>query len=159
MSLRGESKANVLAIHSTNAVRPCHAELVSGTIRHCVLRVSLARFRNKFGMTLAESVPQCSPYDCTTKEVGVKTEKYLSLRAVADRVAIHSTNAARPCHAELVSASIRHGVLPVLLARFRNKLAMTLSVEPVPWLVLKSHVQPVEDGIQCTHHDSDTLIQ
>ena len=46
----------------------CHPELDSGSIQHCELPVLLDRSRNKFGMTL-KNIP--------------------SLRAVADRVAIH----------------------------------------------------------------------
>ena len=76
-------------------------------------------------MTLAEPVPQLALSDCTTKEVSVTAEKYSSLRAVADRVAIQSTNAVPPCHAELVSASDQRWKLPVLLDRSRNKFGMT----------------------------------
>ena len=66
----------------------------SGSVQQCVLPVTPDRFRNKFGMTLAEPVSQLNPSDCTTKEVSVKSENYPSLRAVTDRVAIQSTNAA-----------------------------------------------------------------
>ena len=43
-----------VAIQSTHTAPSCHAELVSASVQHCELPVSLARFRNKFGMTLAE---------------------------------------------------------------------------------------------------------
>ena len=36
---------------SGNVKHTCHAELVSASIQRCVLPVSMARFRNKFGMT------------------------------------------------------------------------------------------------------------
>ena len=38
----------------------CHAELDSASIQHCVLSVTLARFRNKFGMTLKEMTLVCA---------------------------------------------------------------------------------------------------
>ena len=44
------------------------SKTVSGSIRHCFLPVSLARFRNKFGMTLAEPVLQLNPSENSTKE-------------------------------------------------------------------------------------------
>ena len=53
---------------SENVKNNCHPELDSGSIQHCELPVLLDRSRNKFGMTL-KNIP--------------------SLRAVADRVAIH----------------------------------------------------------------------
>ena len=53
---------------SENVKNNCHPELDSGSIQHCELLVLLDRSRNKFGMTL-KNIP--------------------SLRAVADRVAIH----------------------------------------------------------------------
>lgn len=37
------------------------SKTVSASIRHCVLPVPLARFRNKFGMTQAQPVPQLNP--------------------------------------------------------------------------------------------------
>ena len=86
------SKANDVAIQSTNAAPPCHAELVSASIQHCVLPVSLDRARNRlarlakngtaksvvfalclrslaqFGMTVAEPVPQLNPSENSTKK-------------------------------------------------------------------------------------------
>ena len=56
---------------SENVKQNCHAELVSASIQHCVLPVTPDRFRNKFGMTLAEPVLQLNLCDCTTKKVSV----------------------------------------------------------------------------------------
>ena len=62
------------------------SKTVSASVPCRELPLTLARFRNKFiGMILKE-IP--------------------SLRAVVDRVAIQSTNAAPPCHSELVSESV-----------------------------------------------------
>ena len=44
------------------------SKTVSGTIRHCFLPVSLARFRNKFGMTRAEPVLELNQSEKSTKE-------------------------------------------------------------------------------------------
>ena len=46
----------------------CHPELDSGSIQRCELPVSLDRFRNKFGMTLAEPVLQLNPSANSTKD-------------------------------------------------------------------------------------------
>ena len=45
---------------SENVKQNCHAELVSASIQRCVLPVTLARFRNKFGMTLKEMTLVCA---------------------------------------------------------------------------------------------------
>ena len=45
---------------SENVKQNCHAELDSASIQHCVLSVTLARFRNKFGMTLKEMTLVCA---------------------------------------------------------------------------------------------------
>ena len=81
----------------------------------------LARSRTKFGMTPAEPTaerhPQSDtsgnltkevlvPSDCTTKEVSVKAEKYLSLRADECRRGNPVKNAVPSCHSELVSESV-----------------------------------------------------
>ena len=89
------------------------------------------RFRIKYGMTQAESVLQLDPSDRTPKEVSAKDVTKPSLRAVVDRVAIQSTNAVPPCHAELVSASVPCRKLPVTLDRSRNKFGMTLKEMPL----------------------------
>ena len=112
---------------------------------------------------VSESVPQYEPISHIGQTLKrVQGDNISSLRAVVNRVAIPSTDAAPPCcHAELreraetqsenrafrgavlressktVSASIQRCVLPVTLASSRNKFGMTLA-EPVLQLALSA---------------------
>ena len=62
-----------------------------------------------------------------------------------ERAEALSGNVKHNCHAELVSASVQRCVLPVSMARFRNKFGMTPPVKAASCLgwSLKSHVQPL----------------
>ena len=101
--------------------------LLTGTIEESQAFNCHAELRSlaQFGMTLAEPVLQLAPSDCTTKEVSVKAEKYLSLRADECRRGNPVKNVAPSCHPELDSGSIQRCVLPVTLGRSRNKFGMT----------------------------------
>ena len=82
------------------------SKTVSGSVQHCVLPVTPARSRTKFGLTLVAPVLQLNPCDCTTRKVSVPAVKYPSLRADECRRGNPVKNAAPPCHSELVSESV-----------------------------------------------------
>ena len=68
----------------------CHPELDSGSIQHCELPVLLDRSRNGLAR-LAENVPTCFQHFAlrSLAQFGMTLKNIPSLRAVADRVAIH----------------------------------------------------------------------
>ena len=105
----------------------CHAELDSASIQCCELPVTLDRYRNKFGMTLAEAGLQWNLSKCTTRKVDAKDVTQSSSRGAngRERRGDPIKNVASSCHPELDSGSDQHCELPVTLDRFRNKFGMT----------------------------------
>ena len=83
------------------------------------------------GPLLTGTIGESKAYNCDSEQ--------------RERAEALSGNVKHNCHAELVSASVQRCVLPVSMARFRNKFGMTPPVKAASCLgwSLKSHVQPL----------------